>query len=59
MVVITRELIKRTVESFEQQADAARINQNFDIMASLRFRAVTMRERLSDAPSMGDKLTAD
>lgn len=52
MVVITRELIKRTVESFEQQADAARTKQDFETMASFRFRAVQMRERLSDAPSM-------
>jgi hypothetical protein len=46
MVVATRELVRRTVENLEQQADAARIARDFVEMARLRFRAVWFREWL-------------
>ena len=52
MVVLTRELVQRTVEDWEQKADVARLARDYSELARFRFRAVWFRELLAGAPRM-------
>ena len=56
MVVLTRELVQRTVEDWEQKADVARLARDYSELARFRFRAVWFRELLAGAPrAEGDR----
>ena len=50
MVVLTRELVLRTIEDWEQKADDARLARDYSELARFRFRAVWFRELLGGAP---------
>jgi hypothetical protein len=47
MVLLTRSLVLRTVDGFEQQADGARLARDYKGAATLRFLAVRFREWLA------------
>jgi hypothetical protein len=46
MLVMTKELARRTVAEFEARADEARLARNYREMARCRFLAVWLRELL-------------